>query len=121
MTKLSVVIDHQKSLEVDLIDGVTDEDGTPCRVLTFNGAHEILSAWMELDSARRNMRYGNEVDDSEPAKIIVAWSTSTHLYVQDVDPFWDGGMTHNGYDLEELEAALPDDAIRWGKDIGEEN
>lgn len=117
-----VMIDGEKPVEINPIIHTDDDERVV--VVSFTEAHSILEAWKELSSARRDFMYGNDADDNEPTKIIVAeavrnGSGSPTLLLEEVEPFFDGVSTLHQYPLEEL-ASATGNALEWGEAIGEE-
>ncbi len=104
---MDVLIDSQRVVTVTpYLCG--NEDGDTCTILTFSDTHEVLRAWVDLDTASRNYRWGNNENDNAPSILIIAWADKRgNLTLSDVDPFWDGLGEHNGYELDYLAGALP--------------
>lgn len=118
---MKIMIDNLRVIDVEA-DLIRDEDGILQVVLGLQQTATLLEAWMGLNELHRNYRYG---DDEGAATVIIAYVTGFsgfdvgHLVMEDVDPFWNGSYTVDGYSLERLASALPVDALRWGESIGE--
>lgn len=103
---MHVMIDNQKSVEVTPLILKT-EDGEPALVLGFTDTAEILNEWQNLAPGRRSYRYGAPESDDDPSTIIIAEANNNTLDMVDVDPHYDGVMTHNAYPYSELHNVLP--------------
>lgn len=118
---MKIMIDNLRVIDVEA-DLLRDEDGDLQVVLGMQQTATLLDAWMGLNELHRNYRYG---DDQGAATIIIARVTGYtgfdvgRLVMEDVDPFWNGSYTVDGYALDRLSGALGIDALRWGEKIGE--
>lgn len=118
---MRIMIDNLRVIDVEA-DLLRDEDGDLRVVLGLHQTATLLDAWKGLSELHRNYRYG---DDEGAATVIIAYVNGFsgfdvgRLVMEDVDPFWNGSYTVDGYSLEGLASALPADALRWGEAIGE--
>lgn len=113
---MDILIDNwtHTSVEADLL---RNEGGELQIVLGLTQTAQVLDTWVSLNESKRGYRYG---DDQGAATIIIARCDTPNgaLVIEDVDPFWNGSYTVDGYSLERLSQALGIDALRWGESIG---
>jgi hypothetical protein len=115
-----VIVNDMKVVEIEP-EKLTDEAGEECVIVMFDDAYGILDAWMHQDPARRNFRYSGDDSSADPCGVTIMWIANDVLIVQDLDPFWSPSTDIvNGYDLDELDASLPIDTLKYGADIGEQ-
>lgn len=103
---MHVLIDDQKVIEVTPLTLDCEEEGKRA-ALSFTDTHAILETWVALAPGRRNFRYGGDESDTEPSTIIIAEAHNNTLDLFDIDPHWDGSVTHNAYRWDDLEDTLP--------------
>lgn len=124
MSKITIIVDNQSSLEVDYFIAEQEGSGELEVVLPFDSAYSVIEQWRYLSGSRRGFRFGGHDGDDTPDTIIIAWSTLQGLTMTDLDPFYGrvpGGFvdTFNAYSLQDLAGALPIEALQWGPLIGE--
>lgn len=118
-----VMIGGERAVEITPIPRL-NADGERVITLGFTDVAAILDEWLSLRPGRRDYRYGNDADDTEPAKIIIAQATVSAygtpiLLLEELDPSWDATDSYNEYELEALDVAMGYD-LEWGTAIGEE-
>jgi hypothetical protein len=112
---LTVMIDHQKVIEVRIWR--REVDGDEYIVLDVDNTLALLGAWRDLDPRRRNFSWPAKSDYED---LVVAWHSETAgLVLEWVSPFWDGTQEWDAHSLEAIAGTLPAEALQWGEKIGE--
>lgn len=115
--KIGVLLDDQKSIELDAIR-TTNGYGDLVAVLPGRGVNQVLTAWRELDPARRRFEW--RINSDAPPRVMFVWYTDQlGLELGEVFPFFDGTTETSLYQLAALRDSLPTGMLRYGSEIGE--
>lgn len=114
---MRILIDSQKSFELDPVVKVADENGGDQIVLSVQQAYDLLDVWRDLDIGHRAFSWPGDADE-EP--LVIMWVDGAgSLTYEWVSPYWDGRQNYDMHSLDAIARALPVDGIQYGERIGE--